>query len=185
MNFNVEQSTINIPTENRVKPEKKPRPPAKTCSCKTSTFFITINSNFVVSTASEQEYLQFKAKFEMILDDFTKNLDKFTIFKTSKMGLSFGYGENDGNDILLKEDRILENKVLWALEEGPKTHKLHAHILFYMKKRGVDTKLDLVKIREHFKTQIGNAVYIHYALENKKNTTHSDLEKYLSKAPIE
>ncbi len=185
MDLNVEQSTINIPTEGRVKPEKKPRKPALTCSCKTSTFFITINSNFVISTATEQEYLQFKAKFELILADFTKNLDQFTIFKTSKMGLNYGYGENDGNDILLKPDRILENKVLYALEEGPKTHKLHAHILFYMKKRGVDTKLDLVKMRSWFKDQIGHSIYLNYQLENKRNTTHSDLENYLSKNPIE
>lgn len=185
MELNVEQSAaVTIPNENRVKPEKKPRPPAKTCPCKTSTFFLTINSNFCIATASESEYLAFKTKFELVLANFTKHLDQYTIFKTSKMGLNFGYGENDGNDILLKPDRILENKVLYVLEEGPKTHKLHAHVLFYMKKRGVDTKLDLVKMRQYFKDQIGNC-YINYALENKKNTTHSDLEKYLSKNPIE
>ena len=185
MELNVEQSTISIPNEQRVKPEKKPRKAAITCPTKTSTFFITINSNFCIATATEQEYLSFKSKFELVLQDFTKNLDKYSCFKTSEMGLKFGYAENDSLEILFKPDRLLENKVLYALEEGPKTHKLHAHILFYTKRRGVNMKLDLVKMRNYFKDALGFSVYLNYQLENKRNTTHSDLEKYLTKNPIE
>jgi len=181
MNINVEKSEIVIDPSEKIKPEKKERKKPNTCPLKSSTFFLTINTNFCTVTCSEQEYKEFKTKFEFLMNDFLKRLDQFIIFKTSKMGLGYGYSLDDPKEVLIKPDRIVENQVEYVLENSPNRNLLHSHSIIFLKKRGVDTKLDLAAIREHFKQQIGHPVYCNYQLESKRGS----LKDYVRKNPLD
>lgn len=180
MQIQVEKQDIIVPQAERKKTEKVERKKSLTCASKVSSFFITINSNQNLDTATESEAKDIKTKFEFVIVDFLKKLPEFTEFKTSKLGITYGYGENDTRDILQKKDRILEHSVKYVFEKSP-SGRLHAHILYYLKKKGVDTKLQLPEIREHFKNQMGHACYINYKLEGKK----SSIEDYMRKNPLD
>lgn len=180
MQIEVEKQDIVVPQGERKKTEKVERKKSLTVPSKSSSFFITINSNQNMDTATEEESKKIKAKFEFVINDFLKKLPDFTEFKTSKLGISYGYGEHDSREILQKKDRILEHNVKYVFEKSP-SGRLHAHILFYMKKKGVDTKLMLPEIREHFKNQMGYSCFIHYKLEGKK----SSIEEYMRKNPLD
>lgn len=160
--------------------QKKERKPAQTCPLKTSSFFITINTNYHTGDKSEEDYKVYKKKFTGVLAEFLPDLWKFVDFKTSKQGLKFGYSEGDSVEVLMKKDRIIENSCKYVLEISPDTKRLHAHILFFMKKRGVDTKLNMPKIKEYINNAMGGSCYINYKLVPAVCT----LEDYMKKNPI-
>ena len=180
MQIEVEKQDLIVPQGERKRPEKVERKKSLTCPTKTSTFFITINSNQNLDTASESEAKDIKAKFDFIVVDFLKKLPDFTEFKTSKLGVSYGYGENDTRDILQKKDRILQHEVKYVFEKSP-SGRLHVHIMYMLKKKGCDTKLMLPEIREHFKNQMQHSVYVNYKLHGAR----SSLEDYMRKNPLD
>lgn len=180
MELNPEKQELNIDNSERVKEPKKERKQALTCPNKVSSFFITINTNYFVGDKSEKDLTVYKSKFENVLAEMLPNFHEFVEFKTSKLGAKYGYGENDTRDILMKPNRILENSLKYVLEVSP-SHRLHAHILFYMKKKGVDTKVIIPKIKEVLEAKMGHSCYVNYKLVS----TVMSIENYLKKNPLD
>lgn len=180
MQLNVEKEEIKINPEERVKEEKKPRKESLTCPNKTSSFFITINTNYHTADKSEKDYNAYKNKFENVLAEMLPKFHEFMEFKTSKLGTKFGYGANEGNDILLKPGRVIENSLKYVLEVSP-SHRLHCHILFYIKTKGVDKKVLIPKIKKFLEEKLGHSCYVNYKLVS----TVMSIENYLKKNPLD
>ena len=178
MDLKPQQQKVDIKPEERVKEDKKKRVP-KTCPNKVSSFFITINTNFYVSDKTESEVNEYREKFTKALETILPTFDTFVEFKTSKMGIKFGYSLDDPLPVLLK--RIVENKLQYVLEVSPNTKRLHAHILFYMKKKGVDTKVKIGDIKNYFINNGFEGAYVNYKLV----TTLCTIEEYMRKNPID
>ncbi len=179
MEVTVEKQEINVPHEQRVADEKKPRKTPLTCPNKVSSFFITVNTNYFAGDKAEKDYLAYKDKFENALASMLPQFWQYFDWHTSKLGEKFGYGPNEGIDILLKKDRVVENSLKYVLELSP-SHRLHAHILFYVKTKGVDKKLSIPKLKAAFEEKLGHGVYCNYKLVPSVMT----LENYMSKNPV-
>ena len=180
MNINAQEETINIKPEDRIKEEKKARKQPLTCPNKVSTFFITINSNYFIGDKTEEEYKDYRKKFTEVLCAALPHFDDFVDFKTSKLGVKFGYGEKDAKEVLTRGDRIIENALKYVLEVSPNTKRLHAHILFYMRKKGVDTKINIPAIKKYMEEKLGNSCYVNYKLVS----SIMSLEEYMRKNPL-
>lgn len=179
MDLKPEQQIINVKQEDR-KTEKKEKKIPQTCPNKVSTFFITVNSNYFVGDKTEEQLTETKNRFVEVLNGMLPQFDKFIEFKTSKMGLKYGYGENDPIEVLVKKDRIIENKLQYVIEISPSTKRLHAHILFFMRKKGVDTKVKIPDLKAHFNNNGFEGSYVNYKLVS----TVMSLEEYMRKNPI-
>jgi hypothetical protein len=180
MQITPQKVEIDIPNNERVKEPKKQRKPALTCPNKTSLWFVTINSNIFLNDKSENEAKNIKNKFVGALEEILHTFDKFVEMKTSKLGIKYGYAENDPREILCKNDRILEHKLDWVLELSP-SGKLHAHIMFYLKKKGVDTKLMITEIKNAINSKLNISCYVNYRLSPSMMT----LEDYMRKNPLD
>lgn len=177
MDIKPQKIDIEIPHEERQKQEKKPRPKSKTAQIKTSTFFVTINTNIYLNDKSEQEVKDIKRRFIDTLTDFLPSFDNCVNMSTSKAGVQYGYSLEDPREVVIK--RILEHKLDYVIEVSP-SGRLHAHIMFYLKKRAVDTKLNLPKIKEEINRRMNINCYVHYKLHPSAMT----LENYMRKNPI-
>lgn len=178
MNIEVEEKIVeNI---ERKPEEKKPRKVPQTCPNKVSSFFLTINTNYFTGDKSEEDYKVYRKKFTEVLAEMLPVLWQFVEFKTSKLGLKYGYSEQDTPEILMKKDRIIENQVKYVLEVSPSTKRLHAHILFFMKKKGVDTKLKMPEIKKYLENKMGHSCYVNYKLVPSALT----IEEYMKKNPL-
>lgn len=182
MKIEVEKQDLLVPQGERKKPEKVERKKSLTCPNKHSIFFLTVNSNVNLDTATESEAKDIKAKFDHVVVNFLKRLPEFIEFKTSKLGLSYGYSENDTPDILQKKDRILEHSVQYVFEKSP-SGRLHTHIKILLKKKGVDTRIRLAETRDYFKEQMQHACYVNYKLCT--SPTRDTLESYMRKNPLD
>lgn len=179
MEIPFEEEQIEIKRDEVKDPiEKKPRKQALTCPNKVSSFFITINTNYHVADKSEEDVRVYKKKFAVLLAETLPKFHEFIDFKTSKLGTKFGYSLEDSKDILMR--RVIENQCKYVLEISPTNHRLHCHILFYMKKKGVDTKINMPKLKKHFEEGMGHPCYCNYKLV----PCIMNLEEYLKKNPL-
>lgn len=170
---------ISIPQNERVKEEKKVRK-VTTCPNKTSLWFVTINTNVYLSDKSESEATIIKNKFVSSLEEILPKMDTFVEMKTSKLGVKYGFSENDPREVLCSPNRILEHKLDWVLELSP-SGRLHAHFSFFLRKKGVDTKILTSEIKKAVDNLMGGSCYVNYRL----SPSMMNLEDYMRKNPLE
>lgn len=180
MNIQPAKVEVQLKNEDRVKEEKKKRAEPKTCPIKNTLWFITINSNIYLNDKSEQEANQIKKRFENSLEELLPSFDNFVEMGTSKLGLKYGYSAEDPREVLCSKDRILAAELKYVFELSP-SGRLHAHILFRLKKRGVDTKISTKKIKEAVDKLMNGSCYVNYKLSACTQT----LEDYMRKNPLE
>lgn len=180
MQINPQRKEINIPANERVKEEKKKRVPPKTCPNKTSLWFITINTNIYLNDKSEHEATAIKQRFGQVMDDILPTFDHFIEMKTSKLGEKFGFSKDDPRQVLCGKDRILEHKLDWVMELSP-SGRLHAHIMFFLRKKGVDTKVLTGEIKKAVDSKMNISSYVNYKL----SPAMMNLEEYMRKNPLE
>lgn len=176
MEVKPEIKNIEIKAEDRKQEEKKKKV-LKTCPLKGSQWFITINTNIYINDKTQEEAEDVKKRFADYLAQALPRFADFVEMKTSKQGLSFGYSGEDPRDIL--SERIKCEKLHYVIEISP-SGRPHAHIDFYLKKRGVDTKINTKKIKEDVDANMGISCYVNYKL----CSTQSNLEEYMKKNPV-
>lgn len=167
------QTTEIKATDKKIK--KKP----KMCPLKHSNFFVTINSNKHMPTLTKEEYENTLNKFKTVIDEFFNvELKNFVVLTGSKIGLEYDLPRDAPREEL--EKRIVSAKAEYVIEIGPESGKLHAHGLLALSKRGTDSKLDYVKIKEWLEKKLEYPVHFNSQLyrDAKQN-----LQTYLSKAP--
>ena len=179
MEIPIEKQEIKIAPENRVAEEPKQRKQALTCANKVSSFFITIAFNYYVHDKSESDFNAYKQKVEKVISEALPSFYKFFDWKTSKLGEKFGYSDKDPEEVLLKKDRVIENSLKYVYEISP-SGKYHAHILFYVRTKGVDKKLNIPRLKNYLTEKLGSTPYLNYKLVPSVMT----LENYMSKNPI-
>lgn len=180
MEINPQRKEINIPQEERVKEEKKPRVQPKTCPNKVSLWFITINSNIYLNDRTQEEVEDIKNKFYNCMNSILPTFDNFVEMKTSKLGEKFGFSAQDPRAVLCNKDRIIEHKLDWVPEVSP-SGRLHAHIMFMLRKKGVDTKIITADIKKAVDVVMGGSCYVNYRLSPSVIT----LEEYMRKNPLD
>jgi hypothetical protein len=180
MNIQAQKKEISIPQSERAKEEKKPRTPPKTCPVKPSLWFVTINSNVFINDKPEHEVVALKEKFGNVIEELLANFDEVLEMKTSGQGINFGYAAADTKEILCK--RVSETKCQYVLEVSP-SGKLHAHIMFLIRRRGIDIKINMPLLKQTVDKKMGcGSCYCNYKLHHIMTTT---LEDYMRKNPVD
>ena len=160
----------------KVKVKKEP----KSVQLKHSNWLLTINSNKNMCNMNKEEYDSTLKSFTAVVDEFfNKKITDFVILSGSKLGIKFGLPINDTHENLLK--RITEAKVEYVVEIGPESHKLHTHGMLCLSKKGLDTRLDYQKIRDHFEKELGYSIHFNAQLFHDAK---SNMTTYMLKAPV-
>lgn len=179
MNIQPAKVELEIKNEDRVPDAKKPRAKPKTCPTKASKWFITINTNIYLNDKNESEATDIKNKFANVLADLLPSFDNFVEMHTSKLGESYGYGKDDSREILCAKDRIIDVSLKYVLEISG-SGRLHAHIEFFLRKRGVDTKINMEALKKAIDERMAISCYVNYKLHNAS----MNIEEYMKKNPI-
>lgn len=156
--------------------KKKPK-----VGVRTSLWFVTINTNIPLQSKSQEEANKVIQMFDEVLEEILPRFGDFLEIKNSKTAAENGF--SDAMEDLCSPQRILEKELKYATEIAP-NGRLHAHISFRLKKRGVDTKLITARIKtkvdEIFSKKSGTSIscYVNYRLCASTDT----LENYMMKS---
>lgn len=171
-------SQINVPKNLTRTITKKSNKPA----LKHSNFFMTINTQQNVNTMHADALESLKSRFQDTINELFVQLDeRFVILKGSKEGSEYGWPLDDTREKLWGRVEG-KPKVQYSIEIGPISGKLHAHIMFSISKRGLDTKLDYSGIKSFIDGKLGNGCHFNAKLFRDAK---AELLTYISKNPVE